>query len=418
MTPYDDGHFRSTKKIVTTPRSWTGWLGTAIVAAVVGAGATWAFLPPLISSGMITLPVAMTTTTPVMDPIKQPLHLSMNDAIVTAVKQATPSVVGIINIQNSANGYVETGVGSGVIFDARGFIVTNYHVIQGATQVEIVLHNQSHVYASVVGYDAYTDLAVLKIPSSYITTKDVAQFGDSSTLQVGEPAIAIGNPAGLDFTDSVTVGVISATQRTMPVQDEATGQVIGQENVLQTDAAINPGNSGGPLLNIAGQVIGINSSKIVAKGFEGMGFSIPINEVRTITRQIMVSGQAQHPAIGIEGESLSAVPQQYQPDVPVKQGVWVFQVTGASAKKAGIRHGDVIVAVDGTPIMGITDLRSVLWQNKQPGQWVTVTWYRGQTKMQGKIQLGELPPLQSQGTTTGSNQNSSPYTFFGGVPFP
>ena len=149
-----------------------------------------------------------------------------------------------------------------------------------------------------------------------------------------------------------------------------------------------------------------------------MGFSIPINEVRTITRQIMVSGQAQHPAIGIEGESLSAVPQQYQPDVPVKQGVWVYQVTGASAKKAGIRHGDVIVAVDGTPITGLTDLRSVLWQNKQPGQWVTVTWYRGQTKMQGKIQLGELPPFQSQGTTTSSNQNSSPYSFFGGVPFP
>ena len=418
MTQYDDGHFRSTKKIVATPRSWSGWIGIAIVAAVVGAGATWAFLPPLISSGMLNLPVTMTATTPVVDPIKQPLQLSMNDAIVTAVKQATPSVVGIINIQNSSNGYVETGVGSGVIFDARGFIVTNYHVIQGASQVEVVLHNQSHVYANVVGYDAYTDLAVLKIPSSYITTKDVAQFGDSSSLQVGEPAIAIGNPAGLDFTDSVTVGVISATQRTMPVQDEATGQVIGQENVLQTDAAINPGNSGGPLLNIAGQVIGINSSKIVAKGFEGMGFSIPINEVRTITRQIMVSGQAQHPAIGIEGESLSAVPQQYQPDVPVKQGVWVYQVTGASAKKAGIRHGDVIVAVDGTPITGLTDLRSVLWQNKQPGQWVTVTWYRGQTKMQGKIQLGELPPFQSQGTTTSSNQNSSPYSFFGGVPFP
>ena len=417
MTYYDDGEFRSTRRPMAAPRSPVAWIFVAFFSALVGSGATWLFLPPLVSSGLISLPASASSASAMAYKTRQPVSVQLNDAIVKAVKAATPSVVGIINIQNTPNGYEEAGVGSGVLFDARGFLVTNYHVVQGASKVEIILNNKRHAYATVVGSDAYTDLAVLKIPSYLVTPADVAQFGDSTDLQAGEPAIAIGNPAGLDFTDSVTVGVISATQRTMPVQDEATGQVIGQETVLQTDAAINPGNSGGPLLNIEGQVIGINSSKIVAKGFEGMGFAIPINEVRTITKQIMLTGHAEHPALGIEGESLSAVPQQYQPDVPVKGGVWVYKVTSVSAQAAGIRHGDVIVAINKTPITGFSDLRAVLWQNMRPGQWVTVSWYRGQTLMKGKIQLSDLPPLQNQ-SANGSGSSLDPFSGFGGIPFP
>ncbi len=419
MTFYDDGRFRSTKKPVSTPKSPLSWILVAFFSAIVGSGATWLFLPPLVASGLITLPVSASSTTNVSYTVRarQPVSVQLNDAIVKAVKTATPSVVGIINIQDTNSGMQEAGVGSGVLFDARGFLVTNYHVVQGAAKVEVILNDKRHVYATVVGADAYTDLAVLKIPSSLITPADVAQFGDSASLQAGEPAIAIGNPAGLDFTDSVTVGVISATQRTMPVQDEATGQVIGQETVVQTDAAINPGNSGGPLLNIEGQVIGINSSKIVAKGFEGMGFAIPINEVRTIARQIMQTGHAQHPALGIEGESLSAVPQQYQPDVPVKSGVWVYKVTSVSAKASGMRRGDVIVTINKMKITGFSDLRAVLWQHAVPGQWVTVSFYRGQTLMTARVQLSDLPPLQNQ-STNNDGSASDPFAGFGGIPFP
>lgn len=419
MTYYDDGRFRSTKKPVSTPKSSLSWILVAFFSAIVGSGATWLFLPPLVASGLITLPVSAQSTTNVSYTARarQPVSVQLNDAIVKAVKTATPSVVGILNIQDTTSGMQEAGVGSGVLFDARGFIVTNYHVVQGAAKVEVVLDNKRHAYATVVGADAYTDLAVLKIPSSFVTAANVAQFGNSASLQAGEPAIAIGNPAGLDFTDSVTVGVISATQRTMPVQDEATGQVIGQETVVQTDAAINPGNSGGPLLNIEGQVIGINSSKIVAKGFEGMGFAIPINEVRTITRQIMLTGHAQHPALGIEGESLSAVPQQYQPDVPVKNGVWVYKVTSASAKASGIRRGDVIVAINKVKITGFSDLRTVLWQHSVPGQWVTVSFYRGQTLMTSRVQLSDLPPLQNQNANN-NGSTTDPFSGFGGIPFP
>ncbi len=410
---YDDGQFRSTKNRGPGSSSLLRWLAVVVVSAVIGSATTMAAVPMLLQANVIQAPAASNANLQNMSYHNlQPVSVKVNDSVVQAVKKVRPSVVGVVNYQmlpnssGTSTSLQEEGVGSGVIFSSKGYIVTNYHVVQGATKVEVVIHKKTHVYATVVGYDPYTDLAVLKVPSSDIQPSDVAQFGNSSTLQVGEPAIAIGNPAGLDFADTVTTGVISATQRTMPVIDAATGNVIGEQTELQTDAAINPGNSGGPLCNIAGQVIGINNSKIVAHGFEGMGFAIPINEVRTIINQILTTGHAVHAAIGIEGESLSAVPAEYQPNVPVNYGVWIVNAMSASAKAGGLQHGDVIIAIDGHKVTGITSLRSILWTDYRPGQNVTVTIYRDQQKMNLTVKLGELPPPSNSPSSSSSGSGA------------
>ncbi len=414
MDYYDDGNYRSTRSKGGRAKAIAKWTGVVVVSAVVGSASTMLAVPYLIQTNIIASPALTSVNLQNASYSVKPVTVQTSDATVQAVKKVISSVVGVVNYQavQNASGMPgstlqETGVGSGVIFDPRGYIVTNYHVVQGASKVEVVLYNKKHVYASVVGYDPYTDLAVLKIPSTSITPSNVAQFGNSATLQLGEPAIAIGNPAGLDFADSVTAGVISATSRTMPVIDEASGNVIGEETVLQTDAAINPGNSGGPLANIEGQVIGINSSKIVAQGFSGMGFAIPINEVKTIVSEIMTTGHALHPAIGIEAESLSSVPAQYQPNIPVNYGVWVYQVTSQAAKQAGIKHGDVIVAINGKKVTGFSSLRTILWNNFKPGQVVTVTVYRGQQKLNLQLTLGDLPLPSNSANSANSSSNSN-----------
>ena len=381
-----------------------------IASAVVGSGLTLVGMRSLVNSGYLSAPVssalsgsgfyipgAVKPTT--LKTGKAISTVTINDPIVTAVKKATPSVVGVINLQARTNPNLsglnlqQVAVGSGVIFSPAGYIVTNNHVVEGANKVEIVLNQRQHVYARVVGTDPYTDLAVLKVPASDIKPRNVAAFGNSATLHVGQAAIAIGNPAGLAFADSVTVGVVSATERTMPVQNVANGQTLGQETVLQTSAAINPGNSGGPLLNTQGQVIGINSSKIVATGFSGMGFAIPINEVKLIAHELVATGHAYHAAIGIEGASLSALPKALRPNVPVHLGVWVDQVDSPRAKAAGLRRGDVIVAVDGVKVTGVSGLQTMLMNNR-PGQTVTVTFYRGMKELTTRLQLSNLPTLR------------------------
>ncbi len=335
------------------------------------------------------------------------VQVNISDAIVQAVKKATPSVVGVLNMQDLPNSYgtgyslQEAGVGSGVIFSPEGYIVTNNHVVQGANQVQVVIDQKQKVTAKVVGTDPYTDLAVLKVPASDVQPSNVATFGNSSNLNVGEPAIAIGNPAGLQFSDTVTSGIISATSRSMPVMDEATGQTLGMQTVLQTDAAINPGNSGGPLLNIEGQVVGINSSKIAAQGFSGMGFAIPSAQVQKIINQILTSGHAQHAALGISGLSLRDLPANYWPNVPVNYGVWVSAPRTAQAKAAGFEHDDVIVAINGHKVTGIGSLQTAL-QQYQPGQVVSVTVYRGKQQLTLHDTLSNLPPLQLQNNAGGS----------------
>ncbi|MCL6627826.1 MAG: trypsin-like peptidase domain-containing protein, partial [Alicyclobacillus shizuokensis] len=249
----------------------------------------------------------------------------------------------------------------------------------------------------------FTDLAVLRLPEKYMRGIQPAQFANSDKIEVGEPAIAIGSPMGLDFADSVTAGIVSAKRRIMPVQTPDGEQVLDYQAVIQTDAAINPGNSGGPLLNINGQVIGINSSKVVDPTVEGMGFAIPSNEVRAIASEILATGHADHPALGIAGYSLRAVPEQWWPDVPVDYGILVQEVQSSSAKRSGLKPGDVIVAINGRTVQTMPDLRTYLFQAK-PGQVVTLTVYRGHKKLEFKVTLGKM---ETPNTTAGAQGSGS-----------
>ena len=372
------------------------WFAVVAVSAIVGSGATVALMP-VFNNSANSSPTSFATVnnTPVSSTVS---NVTVNDGIVSAVKKVKPAVMGVVNYSTVSNYFSQqsqlqaTGVGTGVLFykDSQyGYLVTNNHVVDGAAKVAVVQSSGKHINATVVGTDPFTDLAVLKIPVADVQNITPAQFANSNNIQAGEPAIAIGTPMGLDFADSVTAGIVSASSRIMPVQDPQTQQTLDYEAVIQTDASINPGNSGGPLLNINGDVIGINSSKIVAQGFQGMGFAIPSNEVQNIAEQIMKTGHAVHPALGIAGYSLSTLPQQWWPNVPVDYGVWVKDVTSSNTKAAGLKPQDVIVGIDNHVVHGMSDLRTYLFQ-KNPGQSVTLTVYRGSQKLTFTVKLGTM----------------------------
>lgn len=262
----------------------------------------------------------------------------------------------------------------------RAFIVTNYHVIEGAEKLEVTLADGTKVPAKVRGGDIWTDLAVLEIDGSHV--KKVAEFGDSSALKQGEPVIAIGNPLGLEFSGSVTEGIVSGLERTVPVDIDQDGVEDWQAEVIQTDAAINPGNSGGALINLAGQVVGINSMKISQEAVEGIGFSIPINYAEPIINSLEKYGKIQRPAMGVtlrNVNEISAYHQQETLKLPsnVKDGVMIEQVLPNSpADKAGLKELDVIVQLDDQKIHDILGLRKYLYNNKKTGDTITVKFYR------------------------------------------
>ncbi|WP_122646388.1 S1C family serine protease [Enterococcus mediterraneensis] len=281
----------------------------------------------------------------------------------------------------------ESSEGSGVIYKKDGnsaYVVTNNHVVEGQDGLEVVLKDGTKVTAELVGTDAYTDLAVLKISSDKVDT--VATFGDSSELKVGEPAIAIGSPLGSQYANSVTSGIVSSLNRQVSNTTES-GEAVNI-NAIQTDAAINPGNSGGPLVNIEGQVIGINSSKIASTSssasnvsVEGMGFAIPSNDVVTIINQLEKDGKVTRPALGITMRDLSTISSQQQEQIlkvpsSLKNGVVVLSVVNATpAEKAGLKQYDVITKIDGKEVTSTTDLQAALYK-KKVGDSIEITFYR------------------------------------------
>jgi len=278
-----------------------------------------------------------------------------NTFVVQAVKTVGPAVVGITNkayVRDFFNQKVliEKGVGSGIIFDSNGYIATNNHVVAGAQEIVVSLPDGRTMSGKVLGADAATDLAVVKVEASGLPT---VTFGDSDSLLVGEPAIAIGNPLGLEIRGTVTVGVVSALNRTIEVGDR-------KFKLIQTDAASNPGNSGGALVNADGQVIGINSVKIAAAGVEGMGFAIPINAARPILQSLIEKGKVVRAYLGV-GVLDSKSAFWYGYDLDVDQGVYVARVEkGGPADQAGILAGDVIIEVNGTKVNSVADLRAAL----------------------------------------------------------
>jgi serine protease Do len=309
-------------------------------------------------------------------------------AVADMVEASSKAIVGIVNLQEQTSRYstdtsaVEAGSGSGVIFKVTGneaYIVTNNHVIEGASEIEVSLYNGEKASAELIGADALTDLAVLKIDSKDV--EGTLEFGDSSTLRAGEEVLAIGNPLGLEFSRTVTQGIVSATDRTIAVTTSAGEWEL---NVIQTDAAINPGNSGGALLNSSGQVIGINSLKISEDGVEGLGFAIPSNDVVPIVNQLIESGQITRPYMGVSLAGLEELPQMYLQEVPetVTEGAMVMQIDSSSAAaKAGLAVGDVIVSIDDVKVTNSNDLRKYLYNDLSVGDEITLKVYsKGQEK--------------------------------------
>lgn len=278
-----------------------------------------------------------------------------------------------------------TSEGSGVIYKKSGdtaFIVTNNHVISGADSVEVLLSSGKKLKATVVGHDAITDLAVLKVNAADV--KQVADFGNSDNIKVGETALAIGSPLGSQYATSLTQGIISAKKRTVSVTNSS-GVETGQATVIQTDAAINPGNSGGPLINLDGQVIGINSMKLASTGsdgtsVEGMGFAIPSNEVVNIINQLVANGKVVRPALGISLIDLTNVPENERESLlklpsDVTSGIVVADINSDSPlKNSGISKYDVIVGLGGKDVTGIATLREALYDHKL-GDSVAIKYY-------------------------------------------
>lgn len=322
------------------------------------------------------------------------------------VKKVSDSVVGVVNIQSTSNNLIfggmihqqestelEAGIGSGVIYKKEGnyaYIVTNHHVVSGASKLDVSLSDGTRVEAELIGSDVYTDLAVLRIPADNITA--VATFGSSAQVQVGEPSIAIGNPLDLTFSGTVTQGIISGVERTIDVDLDDNGTYDWQVEVLQTDAAINPGNSGGALVNLNGEVIGINSMKINQTSVEGIGFSIPIDIAKPIIESIEKNGEVIRPYMGIELRSVAELNQYQQQTIlklpeSVTDGIAVVNVVQNSpAEKAGLQAYDVIYEMDGTTVDTIIDLRKVLY-NHQVGDEITIKYYREGKQASTKIKL-------------------------------
>ncbi|MDA8351992.1 MAG: trypsin-like peptidase domain-containing protein [Firmicutes bacterium] len=376
---------------------------TAVISAVIGGLLVLTLSPALVKAGVLPQQYFAGKTPPLTEGgggPNQSVSVDVNSDITQAVKKARPAVVGVVNLQQSGDPFtqepVQKGTGSGVVFDKQGdnaLVVTNHHVIQGASQIGVVIENKDGgsqtVEAKLLGSDQPTDLAVLQIPAKYV--KKVADFGNSDKLKAGEPALAIGNPLGLEFSQSVTSGVISSPHRQIKISETL------DMDVIQTDAAINPGNSGGALVNAAGQVIGINSLKIAQQGVEGLGFAIPVNDAKPIINDLIQYGEVRRPYLGVALKDVASIdPRARSADLnlpdSVEEGVAVLEVTpGSGADKAGLQRLDVIVQLDGKKISSASRLRSYLWEEKEIGDKLKVTYYRDGEKRTSTVNLTAAP---------------------------
>ncbi|OEL08876.1 S1C family serine protease [Staphylococcus equorum] len=336
------------------------------------------------------------------------------DSVNQMINDVSPAIVGVINMQKAQNldsllkgdssKSEEAGVGSGVIYqknNGSAYIVTNNHVIDGANEIKVQLHNSKQVDAKLVGKDALTDIAVLKINDTKGTK--AIDFANSSKVNTGDSVFAMGNPLGLEFANSVTSGIISASERTI---DTKTSAGTNKVNVLQTDAAINPGNSGGALVDINGNLVGINSMKIASEQVEGIGFAIPSNEVKVTIKELVENGEIERPSIGISLLNVSEIPEQYKEELNTKRndGVYIAKVHADNE----LKEGDIITAIDDKKVKEDADLRSYLYENKKPGDSVEMTIERN-----GKEQTVEVPLKEQKSTSSESSEkeNESPASF-------
>lgn len=319
----------------------------------------------------------------------------IKDAVVSVITYSAnkqSSVFGTEESKSDTDNQQIASEGSGVIYKKNendAYIVTNTHVINGASKVDIRLADGTKVPGEIIGSDTFSDIAVVKISSEKVTT--VAEFGDSSQLNVGETAIAIGSPLGSEYANTVTQGIISSLNRNVSLKSED-GQAISTK-AIQTDTAINPGNSGGPLVNIQGQVIGITSSKIASNGgtsVEGLGFAIPSNDVQNIIKQLESDGKVTRPALGIQMVNLSNVGANdlRKLNIPsgLTSGVVVRSVQSNMPANGHLQKYDVITKVDDKEITSSTDLQHALY-NHAIGDTIKITYYRNGKEETTSIKL-------------------------------
>ena len=310
---------------------------------------------------------------------------AMSDQDIAA--KLTPSVVCIQNYQVTQNyGFMQTdtsdssvspaGEGSGIIMSEDGYIITNAHVVEGATSLKVITSDGETYEAQLVGSDTVTDLAVVKIDATGLTA---AEFGSSEDLRVADKVMAIGNPGGHELSSSVTIGYVSALNRA--ISNNTTGYTM---EYIQTDAAINPGNSGGALINEYGQVVGINSAKISATGYEGLGFAIPIDTAQPIISDLIQYGYVKDRAVlGISGQFVDSMTGRFY---GLPQGEYVAQLNSSEAQASGLQVGDVITAIDGQQLDSESTLRSAIL-SKKPGDTVTLQVYRSSTQQSATVEL-------------------------------
>ncbi|WP_053365355.1 S1C family serine protease [Bacillus sp. FJAT-27245] len=376
--------------------SWKRWLVPVLAGMAAGILLSLLLVKTLPAGQMDTAsPVRISSTAHADDDNRE-------TEVTAAVKKAKDAVVSVTNFQGGSmldgTSPAKAGSGSGVIYKKEGskaFIVTNHHVVDKATQLEVTLTNSKKLKAKLLGSDPMTDLAVMTVDGDEV--KDVIEIGNSKDLQPGASAIAIGNPLGF-LEGTVTKGVISAAARTMPVDVDQNGTVDWQTEVIQTDAAINPGNSGGALIDINGQLIGINSAKIAMEEVEGIGFAIPVHAASPVIESLESHGEVRRPFLGIGPVSLQDIPSQYWKDplhLPqhVTKGVVVMEVSPDSpAERAGLEKYDVITSLDGKKIHSVLDLRSFLFKDAKEGDVVSATYYRGGKKQKTTIELENGAP--------------------------
>jgi len=362
--------------------------GAAVYLAVrnsVTPTPTSIFVSSIDSLKSVSTPIIAVPTSTILEPNNEislaTKSIEITTAITEAVELISPSVVTVLNI--SRNG-TEQGSGSGVILSDNGYLLTNDHVIAGHDTLSVVFMDGETAQATLVGSDAYADIAVLQVQPPL---PGVASLGNSDVLRPGETVIAIGSPLG-DFKNTVTVGVVSATGRTVD-----TGMGYQLEDLIQTDAAINQGNSGGPLVNLAGQVIGLNT--LIVRGgssgrlvTEGLGFAVASNTMGAISKQLIENGRVARPYLGINWESVTPrISWVY--NLPVEWGIYINRVTsGSAADIAGLQAGDIIVKMGDTPIDGDHPFINVLMSH-QPGDTITASIVREQDLRTVTITLGE-----------------------------
>lgn len=349
---------------------WAVYQGLQRLPAVTAADA----VTPTAASAALSTPAATTLT----------IETTEIDTVITeAVEKVGPAVVTVIG---QVPGYGAVSSGSGVIVSEDGYVLTNNHVIEDAEQLFIVLADGEQVPAKLVGADPFSDLAVLKVNGP---VPAVAVLGNSDALKPGETVIAIGSPLG-DFKNTVTVGVISATGRNL---DSGRGYLL--ENMIQTDAAINQGNSGGPLVNLAGQVIGLNTLVVRGSGsgavVEGLGFAVPSNTVQAVANSIIERGYVARPYLGIRWQWVNPrLAFRYR--LPVEWGVFVAQIQpGSPAERAGLQTGDIITHIGDVPLDDEHPFTNALY-HYAPGERVTLTVQRDDQTLKLPVVLGEGSP--------------------------